>query len=69
MKDTDESIGEELARWGKVAWIETTGRRTGNPATAAVGFVEGVSMTDLNSASLLNGVWDYPLFEALYGRR
>jgi hypothetical protein len=26
-------------------------------------------MTDLNRPSLLNGVWDYPLFEALYGRR
>jgi deazaflavin-dependent oxidoreductase (nitroreductase family) len=35
-----DSIGEELARWGKVALIETTGRATGNPVTAAVGFVE-----------------------------
>jgi len=26
-------------------------------------------MTDLNRSSLLDGVWDYPLFEALYGRR
>jgi len=40
MNDTDETIGEELARWGKVAWIETTGRTSGNPATAAVGFVD-----------------------------
>jgi hypothetical protein len=31
--------------------------------------MEGASMTDLKSASLLNSVWDYPLFEALYGRR
>jgi hypothetical protein len=26
-------------------------------------------MTDLNRPSLLDGVWDYPLFESLYGRR
>ena len=26
-------------------------------------------MTDVNSANLLNDTWDYPLFEALYGRR
>ena len=36
---TDE-IGEELARWGKVAWLETTGRTSGNPVTAAVGFID-----------------------------
>ena len=35
-----DPIGEELARWGKVAWIETTGRTSGNPVTAAVGFLE-----------------------------
>ena len=33
------SIGEELAGWGKVALIETRGRHSGRPATAAVGFV------------------------------
>jgi deazaflavin-dependent oxidoreductase (nitroreductase family) len=33
-------IGEELARWGKVALIQTIGRNSGNPVTAAVGFVE-----------------------------
>jgi deazaflavin-dependent oxidoreductase (nitroreductase family) len=36
---TDE-IGEQLAAWGKVARIETRGRATGRPASAAVGFVE-----------------------------
>ena len=35
-----DQIGEELARWGKVAWLETTGRSSGNSVTAAVGFVE-----------------------------
>jgi deazaflavin-dependent oxidoreductase (nitroreductase family) len=33
-------IGEELARWGKVALVETVGRRSGERASTAVGFVE-----------------------------
>jgi deazaflavin-dependent oxidoreductase (nitroreductase family) len=37
---TDETIGEQLARWGKVALVETRGRRSGNPVIAAVGFFE-----------------------------
>jgi deazaflavin-dependent oxidoreductase (nitroreductase family) len=36
----DRSIGEELVGWGKVALIETTGRVSGVPFSAAVGFVE-----------------------------
>ncbi len=36
----DQSIGEQLAEWGKVALIETTGRVSGSPARAAVGFIE-----------------------------
>ena len=36
----DQSIGEQLAEWGKVALIETTGRVSGTPARAAVGFIE-----------------------------
>jgi deazaflavin-dependent oxidoreductase (nitroreductase family) len=39
MAPTDE-VGEQLAGWGKVARIETRGRVSGRPATAAVGFVE-----------------------------
>jgi deazaflavin-dependent oxidoreductase (nitroreductase family) len=34
-------IGAELAEWGKVALIETTGRISGKAVTGAVGFVEG----------------------------
>jgi deazaflavin-dependent oxidoreductase (nitroreductase family) len=34
-----ETIGEELARWGKVALLETTGRRSGRQVRSAVGFV------------------------------
>lgn len=36
---SDETIGEQLARWGKVALLETRGRRTGRPTRAAVGYV------------------------------
>jgi deazaflavin-dependent oxidoreductase (nitroreductase family) len=36
---TDE-VGEQLAAWGKVARVETRGRITGEPAIAAVGYVE-----------------------------
>ncbi len=36
----DRSIGEQLAGWGKVALIETPGRTSGKPSSAAVGFVE-----------------------------
>jgi deazaflavin-dependent oxidoreductase (nitroreductase family) len=37
---TDETIGEQLTRWGKVVLIETRGRRSGQPVRAAVGFLE-----------------------------
>ena len=36
----DQSIGAQLAAWGKVALLETRGRVSGRPFTAAVGFVE-----------------------------
>jgi deazaflavin-dependent oxidoreductase (nitroreductase family) len=35
-----DPIGEELARWGKVALIETIGRTSGKPVRNAVGFLE-----------------------------
>ncbi len=37
---TDPGIGDQLAGWGKVAIVETRGRVTGQPARAAVGFIE-----------------------------
>ena len=36
---TDSEIGDQLAGWGKVAVIGTTGRVSGRPARAAVGYV------------------------------
>src|SRR3954471_9718226 len=38
--DDGDSIGEELADWGKVAILATIGRITGRVGHAAVGFVE-----------------------------
>ncbi len=52
-----ESIGEELARWGKVAWLETTGRTSGNPVTAAVGFVEEAGGSLLVAAGSESADW------------
>jgi deazaflavin-dependent oxidoreductase (nitroreductase family) len=37
---SDADIGAQLAAWGKVAIVETRGRRTGAAARAAVGFIE-----------------------------
>jgi deazaflavin-dependent oxidoreductase (nitroreductase family) len=37
---SDLGIGEQLAGWGKVAIVETTGRTSGRAARAAVGFIE-----------------------------
>lgn len=36
----EESLGEQLAGWGKVALLETRGRRSGRPVRTAVGFAE-----------------------------
>jgi deazaflavin-dependent oxidoreductase (nitroreductase family) len=35
-----DAIGDELALWGKVLLLGTRGRRSGQPAITAVGFVE-----------------------------
>ena len=38
---TEPGIGEQLAGWGRIAILETRGRRSGRPSRAAVGFVDG----------------------------
>jgi deazaflavin-dependent oxidoreductase (nitroreductase family) len=35
-----DDYGEQLAAWGRVVLLETTGRSTGRPRRTAVGFVE-----------------------------
>lgn len=37
---TEQSIGEQLAGWGKVALLETRGRTSGQLTRTAVGFIE-----------------------------
>jgi deazaflavin-dependent oxidoreductase (nitroreductase family) len=37
---TASDIGDQLAGWGVVAIVETRGRVSGQPARAAVGFIE-----------------------------
>jgi deazaflavin-dependent oxidoreductase (nitroreductase family) len=46
-----DPIGDELAEWGKVVILETRGRTTGTPTTAAVGYVEQADGSLLVSAS------------------
>jgi deazaflavin-dependent oxidoreductase (nitroreductase family) len=40
LADSDQSIGEQLAEWGKVALLETRGRVTGRTVRTAVGFTD-----------------------------
>jgi deazaflavin-dependent oxidoreductase (nitroreductase family) len=35
-----DPVGEQLAAWGKVAMLETTGRKSGKPVQSAVGYIE-----------------------------
>jgi deazaflavin-dependent oxidoreductase (nitroreductase family) len=37
---THDPVGEQLAAWGKVAMLETIGRKSGNLVKSAVGFIE-----------------------------
>jgi deazaflavin-dependent oxidoreductase (nitroreductase family) len=53
---TDE-IGEQLAEWGTVAIVETRGWVTGQPARAAVGFVEAADGSLLVAAGRPEAAW------------
>jgi deazaflavin-dependent oxidoreductase (nitroreductase family) len=37
---TNDPVGAQLAAWGKVAMLETIGRKSGRPVQSAVGFIE-----------------------------
>ena len=43
LKSAASEIGAELAEWGKVALLETTGRKSSRTIKTTVGFVEGDS--------------------------
>ena len=40
LKSAAREIGIELAGWGKVALLESIGRKSGKPVSAAVGFID-----------------------------
>lgn len=69
-----DPIGEELAAWGKVALLETRGRRSGRPARATVGFVAnpdgslGVAAGDPEADWALNLAADPHCTVAIGGR-
>lgn len=52
-----DPIGDELALWGKVLLLGTRGRRTGEHAVTAVGFVEAEDGTLLVSAGEPSSDW------------
>jgi deazaflavin-dependent oxidoreductase (nitroreductase family) len=39
-RDRTDPVGVQLAAWGKVAMLETIGRRSGQPVQTAVGFID-----------------------------
>ena len=47
----DRELGDQLTGWGKVATLETRGRKTGATVRAAVGYVEGIDGSVLVAAS------------------
>ena len=57
MSGVDADIGRQLATWGKVAIVETRGRRSGRAARAAVGFVEETDGSLLVAAGDPNADW------------
>jgi deazaflavin-dependent oxidoreductase (nitroreductase family) len=53
---TDE-IGEQLAGWGTVAIVQTTGHRSGQPARAAVGYVQEIDGSIVVAAGRPEAAW------------
>jgi deazaflavin-dependent oxidoreductase (nitroreductase family) len=53
----EQSIGEQLAGWGKVAILETRGRVTGRAVRSAVGFVEEANGSLLAAAGSQTADW------------
>jgi deazaflavin-dependent oxidoreductase (nitroreductase family) len=57
MTGSDADIGRQLTEWGKVALIETRGRVSGQPARAAVGYIEEGDGSYLVAAGDPNAAW------------
>jgi deazaflavin-dependent oxidoreductase (nitroreductase family) len=58
----DRELGEQLAGWGKVATLETRGRRSGTTVRAAVGYVEEPDGSVLVAAGGPDTHWALNLF-------
>ena len=58
----DRELGEQLASWGKVATLETVGRRTGSVVRAAVGYIEEPDGSVLVAAGGPDTNWALNLF-------
>ncbi len=74
MTDAELRIGETLARDGRVVLLETRGRRSGDPARAAVGYVEEPDGSLLVAAGSADADWARnmaaePIVTATWGRR
>ena len=54
---TGFDIGDQLAGWGTVAMVETRGRVSGQPARAAVGFIEDADGSLLVAAGDPDADW------------
>ena len=52
-----DDVGEQLAAWGTVAIVETRGRLSGQPARAAVGYVEDDDGSLLVAAGSPDAAW------------
>jgi deazaflavin-dependent oxidoreductase (nitroreductase family) len=61
-RQIDRELGAQLAAWGKVATLETVGRRTGSTVRAAVGYVEEPDGTVLVAAGGPDTNWALNLF-------
>jgi deazaflavin-dependent oxidoreductase (nitroreductase family) len=52
-----DELGEQLAGWGKVAKLRTTGRASGRPVEVAIGYVEEADGSILVAAGSDQAAW------------
>ncbi|MFL5681133.1 MAG: nitroreductase family deazaflavin-dependent oxidoreductase [Chloroflexota bacterium] len=61
-RDAERELGDDLARDGKAVIVATTGRTSGRPARAAVGFVEHEDGSIVVAAGDPSADWALNLF-------
>ena len=57
MENARDPVGEQLAAWGKVAMLETIGRKSGKPVQSAVGFIDESDGSILVAAGAEDADW------------